>query len=146
MAISQTPETRVWTFPHFKVYSTQWTKTSTNVGFLGKASLAFFPPKPFLYLGKMSKVLPSDLCPLVLCKEFPSLERHSKCVLHCREAWFVMKMSSCHNLQKAAHQELVQSGRNGNLTNDKKQESAKSLVANFLVYSTQWMISSPNAD
>ena len=134
MAISQTPQ-----YKSMEVFSLQSifnsvNEFSTNLGFAQKSNPGLLPTNS----SPIPRANESKGYPVIsvhwFCAEFPSLERHSKCVLLCGEAWFYMKKNSCHNLGKAAHSKLGQSQQNGNLTIYKiqnKRMEASSLQSIF---------------
>ena len=70
---------------------------------------------------------------LVVCRGFPLLENHFKCVLLCAEAGFDLKMPSFHKQATAADSKFGQSGPDGDLTNSTKQASGSSLWAMYIL-------------
>lgn len=136
-AISETPQTRVWKLPPFKVYSSQWRNTSPSVGLFWKATLNISPHKPLLCLGANDLLSCPILFALFVCRWYLPLERHTKLVILGREVIFAMKMPSLHSLHKwgAGPRELGQSVPDENHTNTTKQESGSFLLAMYILLS-----------
>lgn len=107
-----------------------------NEGLLGKATLAFIPDRTLLYLGQMSQCAAKCSLYTGWPRKFPLLERHSKGILLCVEAWFCMKIPSCHNYSKAAHSKLGQSEQM-ELSLTKNQESGNFLSVKYIQHS-EW--------
>lgn len=112
-------------------YSTQWWNTSWNVGLLWKATVAFFPPSFSYELGDEANGQPSAPLDLVVCRGFPLVENHSKHVVFCADAWFVLKMPKFHKWESVAESELGQSEPGDYLTNSTKHVSGSGLLANI---------------
>ena len=96
---------------------------------------SLFPPRPLIYLGRISPT--SAQCSLgPYCTQgFPLLETHSNHFLLCAESWFGLKMPSFQKSEKAADSMLGQSCPNGYLKNSTKQESGSCLLAKYILLS-----------
>ena len=125
-----------------QICTTPWRNTRPHARLLGTATLVCGPPKPILYLGKMSECAEqSSLC-TCLVQGVSCTWRELQMCLSWWRTWLAMKMPSFHNCRKASLWDLGQSGKNGDLTNTLQQEYGSFLICK--VDSSQGTNTSPH--
>ena len=80
-AISQTQPPSIWKLPGPTGKPTPWRYSSPNASVLRKATLAYFPPRRFLWSGNQgskTNVMPHTLWLWGWCRKFWWLESHSR--------------------------------------------------------------------
>lgn len=114
-----------------KIYSAQWMNSSPNVCLLGKATCAFFPPRPLLCLGRMNRwAAQISVCTGCLQRAGNSLQH----VLPSGKVWFVMKMPYFHKWGKEAPSELGHSTSDGILSKSTKRQSVSFHLAQYIIH------------
>ena len=114
-------QTRVWKMPPCNHYTTQWWNTSSNVGLLWKATLCFFPPWTYICLVQCKPSAAQCSLDPGSGKGVLLLKHHSKCVLLCAVAWFVLKMPPFPKQDTAAYSNLRRIGPDGDHLNQENR-------------------------
>ena len=127
MAISQYPHKKSLGSSSLQSIFCSVKNSRPNSWFLLKATFAFFPNMPFLYLGQMSQWATKSSVSTGSFGDFPSLKPTAICSPYWRSL-FGMKMLSFHKQGKAALGKLKQSVPYDNLTNSTNERLGTSLL------------------
>lgn len=132
MAISQYPHKKSLGSSSLQSIFCSVKNSRPNSWFLLKATFAFFPNMPFLYLGQMSQWATKSSVSTGSFGDFPSLKPTAICSPYWRSL-FGMKMLSFHNWGKVALGKLGHSETDGNLTNSTNWETGNFPYAKYIL-------------